>query len=95
MSTIYAGSELRPWVVVGETAPGGLIAAPLNDAQGNPKWWTPTVRQRDMAFSGNNKDAQVELAHLWTLPDSLPREGALTATGSDTVFSAIREYFDF
>lgn len=94
MSTVYDGSDLRPWVVVGETAAGDLVAAPLNDAQQNPKWWTPVIAQMDMNFPGNNKDGQVELAHLWTLPGTLAADGCVEVAGRPAVEAAVRNYFN-
>jgi hypothetical protein len=93
MSTVYDGSDLRPWIVVGETAAGDLVAAPLNDAQQNPKWWTPIITQVDMSFPGNNKDGQVELAHLWTLPGALAADGRVEMAGRPPVEAAVRNYF--
>ena len=78
LSTVYAGSDLRPWVVVGETEAGALLAAPLNEPS-NPKWWTPIVSQAEMGFSGNVKDSQVELAHIWTIPADTATEGRVSA----------------
>ena len=94
MSTVYDGSDLRPWIVIGETVSGDLIAAPLNDAQQNPKWWTPVIAEHDMSFPGNNKDGQVELAHLWTLPGALSAHGRAEVAGRPSVEAAIRDYFD-
>jgi len=94
MSTVYDGSERRPWVVIGGTTAGDLIAAPLNDAQSNPKWWTPVISRGDMSFPGNNKDGQVELAHLWTLPSTTLTEGTVYTTGWHGVERAIKDYFD-
>lgn len=93
MSTIYDGSDLRPWVVIGETAAGNLVAAPLNDAQQNPKWWTPVIAQSRMSFPGNNKDGQVELAHLWSLPSTLRAVGGVEMAGRPAVEVAVRDYF--
>lgn len=93
MSTVYDGSDLRPWVVLGETASGELVAAPLNDDQTNPKWWTPVIAQGDMRFIGNIKNGQVELAHLWSLPSSLGAEGSVLPAGRTGVQDSIRNYF--
>lgn len=94
MSTVYDGSDLRPWVVLGETTGGDLIAAPLNDPKGNPKWWTPVIPQVCMTFAGNLKNAQVELAHLWTLPSVTATEGTVDPTGRPVVVAAMNKYFD-
>lgn len=94
LSTVYDGSDLRPWVVIGETPAGGLVAAPLNDDQQNPKWWTPVIAQRDMSFPGNNKDGQVELAHLWSLPSTLQAHGRVGVAGRSVVEIAVRDYFN-
>lgn len=93
LSTVYDGSDLRPWVVLGETATGDLIAAPLNDPRRNPKWWTPIIARDEMDFPGNNMDAQVELAHLWTLPQARRREGYIWPAGRTAVTQTIESYF--
>jgi hypothetical protein len=63
LGTIYDGD--RPWVVLGELENGRVLAAPLNDASGNPKWWAPQVAATALEFVGS-KDSQIELAHLWS-----------------------------
>jgi hypothetical protein len=90
-STLYRGSDRRPWMVVGETDTGDLLAAPLNDAA-NPKWWTPVVPRTTLSFPGNVKDAQVELAHVWSLPASLPSLGEVLPAGRARVEDAIDTY---
>jgi len=90
-STIYAGSDRRPWVVIGETDTADPIAAPLNDAT-NPKWWTPLVPRAALAFPGNVKDAQLELAHAWSLPATIAPVGEVTSLGRDAIERAIRAY---
>jgi len=90
LSTVYDG--LRPWVVLGETRGGQLVAAPLNEVT-NPKWFTPVVRYDEMDFDGNVKDSQIELAHLWTLPSSVPSIGWFLDAGIDRVEEAVLSYF--
>jgi hypothetical protein len=90
-STIYGGSERRPWIVVGETDTGDPIAAPLNDAS-NPKWWTPIVPRAALAFPGSVKDAQLELAHAWSLPATVVAVGEVTALGRGAVERAVLDY---
>ena len=90
-STVYAGSDRRPWVVVGESDVGEPIAAPLNDAS-NPKWWTPVVARSALSFPGNLKDAQLELAHVWSLPADVITVGEVTPLGRSAIERAIREY---
>ncbi len=92
LSTIYDGSEARPWVVVGETILGELIVVPLNDAR-SPKWWTPVIAQVHMRFPGNIKDGQVELAHAWSVPADIAAEGEVLVAGRGAVERAIAEYF--
>jgi len=92
-STIYGGSDRRPWVVIGESDVGELLAAPLNDA-GNPKWWTPVVPHAALSFPGNVKDSQVELAHAWSLPASLSSVGEVTPLGRGAVERAVRAYVE-
>ena len=93
LSTIYDGSALRPWVIIGETADGAPIAAPLNEPS-NPKWFTPEIPQAAMSFPGNIKNAQLELAYIWTLPANVATEGAVLAAGVKAVEAAIRGYVD-
>ena len=90
-STIYAGSDRRPWVVLGETDDGDPIAAPLNDA-GNPKWWTPVVPRAALDFPDSVKDAQLELAHAWSLPDDVPVIGQVTPLARGAIERAVRAY---
>ncbi len=90
-SSIYAGSDRRPWIVLGETATGDPIAAPLNDAS-NPKWWTPVVPRSALSFAGNVKDSQVELAHLWSLPAWIDPIGEVTDLGRRALEAAVRAY---
>ena len=87
--TVYDGD--RPWVILGELRSGALVAAPLNDARGNPKWWTPLVEADQLAFPGS-KRSQVELAHLWSLPATLPKFGSVQAGGRQTIEQAIQRY---
>ena len=90
-STVYAGSERRPWIVIGETDLGDPIAAPLNDPS-NPKWWTPIVPRAALAFAGTSKDAQLELAHAWSLPADVEAIGEVTALGRAAIERALRDY---
>jgi hypothetical protein len=89
-STTYQGE--RPWVVVGKTTAGDLLAAPLNEA-GNPKWYTPLLAREEVLMPGSSKDAQLELAHLWSLPASLPSVGSVSPTGQARVLGALKSYF--
>jgi len=89
-STAYQGE--RPWVVIGETTSGDLLAAPLNEA-GNPKWYTPLLAREEVHMPGSSKDAQLELAHLWSLPASLPAVGSVSAAGRARVLEALKIYF--
>jgi hypothetical protein len=92
LSTVYDGSDLRPWIIIGETAGGDPVAVPLNEPT-NPKWWTPLIAEADMSFPGNCKSAQVELAHLWTLPSGIQAEGSVLPPGRVAVEAGIRGYF--
>ncbi len=65
MGAVYQGT--RPWLVLGEL-PHAVLAAPLNDASTNPKWYSPFIAQRHVRFPGSSKNSQVELPHLWSLP---------------------------
>lgn len=91
-STVYAGSDRRPWIVIGEADTGDLLAAPLNEAT-NPKWWTPVVPRAALSFPGNVKDSQVELAHAWSLPASVASVGAVTPAGRSAVERAVQGYY--
>jgi hypothetical protein len=90
LSTMYQGE--RPWVVIGETTSGDLLAAPLNEA-GNPKWYTPLLAREEVIMHGSSKDAQLELAHLWSLPASLARVGTVSEVGQARVMEALKVYF--
>lgn len=90
-STVYSGSDQRPWIVIGETDTGDLLAAPLNDAS-NPKWWTPVVPRVALSFPGNVKESQVELAHAWSLPAAMASVGEVAPLGRGAVERAIRAY---
>jgi hypothetical protein len=92
LSTVYAGSPLRPWLIIGETSLGEPVAVPLGDAA-SPKWWTPVVPSAALRFDGNVKDAQVELAHAWTLPAELRAVGRLLPPGIRAVEAAVSAYF--
>lgn len=90
LSTAYQGE--RPWVVIGETTSGDLLAAPLNEA-GNPKWYTPVLAREEVLMHGSSKDAQLELAHLWSLPAALPSVGSVSPAGQARVREALKIYF--
>jgi hypothetical protein len=77
--------------VIGDAGHHGLVAAPLNETS-NPKWWTPVVPQDALDFPGNLKDAQVELAHAWTVPSHLRREGEVLASAPNEIEEAVRRY---
>jgi len=86
--TIYDGD--RPWVTLGR-CPEGLLAAPLNDARGNPKWWTPRIDAADLEFV-EGKAAQVELAHLWTIGEMHMRTGRVADRARAEVEARLRAY---
>lgn len=89
LSTIYQFE--RPWLVIGEAAGNQAIAVPLNDAT-NPKWYAPLVRAADLGLSGT-KDAQLELAHAWTVRPSASNIGRLPLPVQETLGGAIRRYY--
>ena len=90
--TVYHGA--RPWVVVGELLGGELLAMPLNDAHGNPKWFAPVIPQTHLSFRGNSKDAQLELAHLWSFPSAAARQaGTVLEAAIPGVRAAVEGYF--
>ena len=90
LATTYQGE--RPWVVVGITPEGDLLAAPLNEA-GNPKWYTPLLAQDEVLMPGSSKDAQLELAHLWSLPRSVGAVGSVAETARARILEDLRSYF--
>jgi len=90
LATTYQGE--RPWVVIGATPEGDLLAAPLNEA-GNPKWYTPLLAQDEVQMSGSSKDAQLELAHLWSLPGSLGGVGSIAEGARERVLEDLRKYY--
>lgn len=90
LSTAYQGE--RPWVVIGATTSRDLLAAPLNEA-GNSKWYTPLLAREEVLMHGSTKDAQLELAHLWSLPASLPKLGSISPAGQSRVLATLRTYF--
>ena len=66
----------RPWVVVGELSSHDLLAVPLNDGRGNPKWFTPQIEQRPLLIR-DSKLSQLELAHLWSFPRDVTFDGSV------------------
>ncbi|MDP2956810.1 MAG: hypothetical protein Q8N53_10335 [Longimicrobiales bacterium] len=90
LSTTYQGE--RPWLVIGTVTGGDLLAAPLNEAT-NPKWFTPLLAREEVRMPGSSKDAQLELAHVWTLPPSLGAVGTLAPEARTRVLGALRGYF--
>jgi len=89
-STVYQGE--RPWVVIGQTSAGDLLATPLNEA-GNPKWYTPLLTREEVLMPGSSKDAQLELAHLWSFPGSLPAVGSVSTAAHSRLLEALKVYF--
>ncbi len=90
LATTYQGE--RPWVVIGAMTGGDLLAAPLNEA-GNPKWYTPLLAQEEVLMPGSSKDAQLELAHLWSFPGSMGAVGAVAPHACERVLEDLRKYY--
>jgi hypothetical protein len=90
LGTTYQGE--RPWVVIGVTPDGDLLAAPLNEA-GNPKWYTPLLAREEVLMPGSSKDAQLELAHLWSFPGSVGAVGSVAETARARVLEDLQNYF--
>ena len=90
LATTYQGE--RPWVVIGSTPDGDLLAAPLNEA-GNPKWYTPLLAREEVLMSGSSKDAQLELAHLWSFPGFLGAVGSVAETARGRILEDLRKYY--
>jgi len=88
--TLYGGN--RPWVVLGELLNGSLVAAPLNDARGNPKWYAPEIAAAHLLFP-NAKHSQLELAHLWSLPPGLPSSGEVDAAARQALGRDVVGYY--
>ncbi len=89
LSTIYQFE--RPWLVIGEAVDDQPIAVPLNDAT-NPKWYAPLVRAADLGLSGT-KDAQLELAHAWTVRPSASTIGRLPLAVRGPLAGTITRYY--
>ena len=90
LSTVYQGE--RPWVVIGLVSGGDLLAAPLNDAA-NPKRYTPILAQEDVLMPGSSKESQLELAHVWSFPQSLGAVGSVAPAARGRILEALRSYF--
>jgi hypothetical protein len=90
LSTVYQGE--RPWVVIGLVSGGDLLAAPLNEAA-NPKRFTPILGQEDVLMPGSSKESQLELAHVWSLPQSLGAVGSVAPEARGRILEALRSYF--
>lgn len=88
--TLYDGD--RPWVVLGELPSGPLLAAPLNDARGNPKWYAPRIDAAELEGAGA-KDGQLEMAHLWSLPEHLPAVGRVVEPAADRLGPKVADYY--
>ena len=90
LSTVYQGE--RPWVVIGLVSGGDLLAAPLNEAA-NPKRFTPILAREDVLWPGSSKESQLELAHVWSLPQSLGAVGSMAPEARGRILEALRSYF--
>ncbi len=88
--TLYDGD--RPWVALGELPSGEVLAAPLNDARGNPKWFAPRIARADLEGAAA-KDAQLEMAHLWSFPGDLPAVGAVREPARSGLEKAVAGYY--
>lgn len=89
--TVYRG--IRPWLTLGRLPNGLLLAVPLSDAYGNPKWYAPIIERQHLRIPGSNKDSQAELAHLWSLPAPAKFDGAVADTIRDDLKRRCAEYF--
>jgi len=90
LSTVYQGE--RPWVVIGLASGGDLLAAPLNEAS-NPKRFAPVLARDEILMPGSTKDAQIELAHVWSLPQSWGAVGSVAPEARGRILSALQSYF--
>lgn len=88
--TVYRGD--RPWVVLGALPSGPLLVSPLNDARGNPKWYAPRIDATDLEGAAH-KAGQLELAHLWSLPEHLPAVGVVNKGARTRLGELMRKYF--
>jgi hypothetical protein len=90
LSTVYQGE--RPWVVIGLVSGGDLLAVPLNEAA-NPKRFTPILDREEVLMPGSSKESQLELAHVWSLPQSLGTVGSVAPEARGRILEALRSYF--
>ena len=49
--------------------------------------------REEVLMPGSSKDAQLELAHLWSFPSSLGRVGSVAPPARGRILSSIRSYF--
>jgi hypothetical protein len=90
LSTVYQGE--RPWVVIGLVSGGDLLAAPLNQAA-DPKRFTPILAREEVLMPGSSKESQLELAHVWSFPQSLGAVGSVAPEARGRILEALRSYF--
>ena len=88
--TAYDGD--RPWMVIGELVTGDVLAAPLNDATGNTKWFTPVIGAGELLFPGS-KESQLEWAHLWSFGRPVAAVGTVSPSARIALGQAIKRYF--
>jgi len=89
-TTVYAGS--RPWLVVGRLDTGAVLAAPVNDARGQEKWYAPHLPPGAVP-TPEAKESQIELAHLWSLPVGSRDIGVVAAGEQARLREALLTYY--
>jgi hypothetical protein len=90
--TVYRGS--RPWLVLAGPGPFGILAAPLNDAQGDGKRKSYQVFIPQVDFDmAAVKDSLLEPGHIWSFPQSTKTAGELYAHARPDVEASVINTF--
>ena len=89
-TTVYGGS--RPWLLVGELTNGSFLALPVNDASGQEKWYAPQIDATALP-THNPKTSQLELAHLWSFPNTCHVTDPLDVSARPRLEEALRSYY--
>jgi len=92
---VYQGR--RPWLVVGETASGALLAMPLNESPGEARRYQARLFAADVFFRLNrpSKPSNIELSHVWSLPSTTRNAGQLKRHRWRQIEEKVLDYFEF